>query len=355
MEAHWTILPVTEFDSIAEAWDALNRETIDQAVLSSVFVRTLIEHFMDGSELIGVCRSDREVNAMGILKRLNALQWATAQPSQAPVGLWLNRPDSLTGELLRSLSRGLPGRTVLIDVLQLDSAAHGGEFKSKFFKQTPYITTSKLPVAGDFDEYFRGLGKNLRQNYNKSVNRLTKNGVRTELTILTTPESMPESVSHYGQLESSGWKAGLGTAVRADNPQGRFYIDVMETLAKEGLAEVWQYRFDDRVVAVDLCIKQRGILTILKTAFDENEARYSPSIMMKLAAVDALISRGDIREIEFFGRMMDWHRRLNSISREMFHLTWCRYPVLFSLRKLRKSYRRARDKAAYRTGTTHTS
>lgn len=337
MTASWSTLPIADFDSVAETWGTLNRETIGQAVLTPEFVRSLKRHFLEESDVVAVHRDGQRVNAMGVLRPTGAFRWATAQPSQAPLGLWLSRPGALTNEMLGSLSRALPGRVLMVDLLQLDSAAHrDADEGDRFIRRSPYITTSKLPVPEDFDAYFAGLGKNLRQSYRKSVNRLAKNGVTTKLSILTSPESMAQAVIAYGELESSGWKAKLGTAVKADNVQGRFYADLMETLAHEEMAEVWEYRFDDRIVAMDLCIKQAGIMTILKTAFDENESRYSPSIMMKLEAARELATRGDIREIEFFGRMIEWHRRLNSIPREMFHLSWCRYPILFSLNELRK-------------------
>jgi hypothetical protein len=50
---------------------------------------------------------------------------------------------------------------------------------------------------------------------------------------------------------------------------------------------------------------------------------------MKLNAYQQLSEEKKIKFIEYFGPVKDWHRRLTCQEREVFHLTWCRYPLAF--------------------------
>lgn len=67
------------------------------------------------------------------------------------------------------------------------------------------------------------------------------------------PDDIAQAIADYGLLESAGWKAEGGTAIHPDNAQGRFYRAMLENFCRQGRGRVYRYRFDDKVVAVDLC------------------------------------------------------------------------------------------------------
>ncbi len=142
----------------------------------------------------------------------------------------------------------------------------------------------------------------------------------------------------FGRLESAGWKGGEGSAVHPENAQGRFYRGFFERLSASGEATVYRYFFGDRLVASDLCVHRNGTLIVLKTAFDETEKTFSPSLLMKEQVFERLFGSGEVRCIEFYGKVMEWHRRWTDEMRTMYHVNYYRWPWIAKLQSRRKAH-----------------
>jgi len=329
-EINWQVQKITEFDSHASSWNELNIKNNNQSVLSAIFIQALVDQFSTGSELLILGWQDEVLVFGGIFEKVSGIRWRTFQPSQAPLGALICEADLLNFDIISKICKLLPTSPLLLDLTQIDSQQHPLPLSSNLFTM-PYISTGKLAVPTNFDEYFASFSKNTRQNFNKARNRLAKSGVETRLEIITDESSIKEFVSIYGDIESSGWKNTEGTAIHIDNEQGKFYVDMLAAFARNKEAQIWCYYFDDEVVAVDLCISMAETLIILKTTYEEKHSKFSPSLLMKLDAYKKLGSESKIKTIEYFGKTKDWHKRLQCEERDIYHITWCKYPLLFKL------------------------
>ena len=139
---------------------------------------------------------------------------------------------------------------------------------------------------------------------------------------------MARAVSDYGELEVASWKGRINSAVRIDEPQGRFYVALMTSFAEIGEALVYRYFFGDQLVASDLCLCRNGTLIILKTACVETLQGFSPAHLMRLDAFAELFDRHGVRRVEFYGPLKEWHTRLTEDTREMYHVNYYRWPLL---------------------------
>jgi Acetyltransferase (GNAT) domain len=139
---------------------------------------------------------------------------------------------------------------------------------------------------------------------------------------------MASAVANYGALESRGWKAKEGTAIHPDNAQGSFYRELLEHASLRGEAVVFQYLFDDRIVAMNLCLLRRGTLVVLKTTYDESIQSFSPAFLLREEELQDIFKRGEITHLEYFGRMMEWHTKWTDQKRTLYHLTMYRWPFL---------------------------
>lgn len=139
---------------------------------------------------------------------------------------------------------------------------------------------------------------------------------------------MPTATAQYGQLESAGWKAIEGTAIHPDNAQGRFYLDLFERASRRGEAVIYRYRFDDRIVAMNLCLARAGTLVVLKTTYDESIKTYSPALLMQETILQGLYGDRRIARLEYFGRMMDWHNKWTESKRALYHYTYYKARIL---------------------------
>ena len=129
-------------------------------------------------------------------------------------------------------------------------------------------------------------------------------------------------------MESAGWKAQGGTAIGVDNAQGLFYRDVMEGFAKTGEALVYELQLDGAVIGSELYLGRADMLVGLKTTYDEAFRTMSPGFLMKYEIIRRIFSDGIFHNVEFYGRVMEWHSKWINEVRNMYHLSVWNRPAM---------------------------
>lgn len=319
MNIQWSICDAVDFGEHASAWDDLNRRGRSIPFLDSLFVRPLLEVFGTGGEKLALGSRDGRLVAAAILSRAGWGRWASFQPSQMPLGPLLAAPELALDEVAESLAGSLPGLTLGLGLTQLDPLLNARPAGTEKFATLDYIQTAWVDIDQDFETYWAARGKNLKQNMRKQRNKLAADGVALSLEVLETPASVDEALRQYGELETASWKAAEGTAVALANAQGRFYAEMLHAFCAAGRGRIYRYRFDDKVVAMDLCIESDGLLVILKTAYDGSNKSLSPAFLMREEQFQRLFAEGRVRRIEFYGKLMEWHTRWTDNSRTLFH------------------------------------
>ena len=320
----WRLASAERFSELAPAWDALNEASVRSPVLHSDFVGPLLTHFGDGGERIALLETSGTTRCAAIVARANPFAWNSFQPSQAPIGLWLQR-DGVAGLPSQSVFAALAARcgasVAMIGLNQLDPehvVRPPDERAVDACTTADYIRTARISIAGSFDDYWAERGKNLRANMKKQRNKLEGEGVTLRLDCITEALDVAGAIADFGRLESAGWKASGGTAVDATNAQGRFYRAVFENFSARGAARIYRYFYGDQLVAMDLCIAHGGAMVILKTAFDENIKGSSPAFLMRHEYLPAIFSNRTFARVEFYGRVMDWHTKWSDEIRTLY-------------------------------------
>jgi hypothetical protein len=139
---------------------------------------------------------------------------------------------------------------------------------------------------------------------------------------------MASAVERYGTLESAGWKANEGTAIHGNNSQGVFYRTLLVNSALREEAVIYELLFGDRVVAINLCLKSKKTLVVLKTTYDESIKSYSPAFLLRQMELERLFQEKHVMRLEYYGRIMDWHTKFTETKRTLYHLTTYRSPLL---------------------------
>lgn len=338
---HWRLLPAEGFDSVASDWDRLACQYGRAPFLISDFIRPMLRHFGSGRETLAVGEFNGAVIALVILTRAGTGRTNTFQPSQLPLGPVLLAPGLAVERVLDSLMRHLPVSTLVAGLTQLDAAMFPKPAETERLGVKDYIQTAWVDVTGTFAEYWDARGKNLRQNMRKQRRKLEEDGTVATLETLRQPSMVASAIADYGALESAGWKAGGGTAVHPDNAQGRFYSEMLERFCTHGRGCIYRYRFGDKVVAVDLCVESDDTIVILKTTYDETYKTLSPAFLMREEAFAQIWKEGRIRRIEFFGKLMDWHKRWTDNARDLYHVTRYRWGWIRRLNQRRAASAKA--------------
>lgn len=335
---NWTILPASEFAGHAATWQKLNQQGPASALFDLEFVQPLLAEFSTDKEMLAICTMKQEVVAMAIMAPHRSGAWATFQPSQAPVGMWMNLPGCALDDLLDGLMRELPGLPMMISITQCDPFLLPRPSARAAMQSLDYVDTARITLRGSFDEYWAARGKNLRANLKKQRARLVKEGITARMETLTAPHHISEALAGYGRLESAGWKAHGGTAIHPDNAQGRFYRSMLEGFCRRGAGTVIRYWFDDKVVAMDMCIEGYGRRIVLKTTYDESvPSHYSPAFLMREESCQQLFEEKKFEALEFYGKVMEWHLRWTDEVRTLYHVNSYRWQILLRLHTILKN------------------
>lgn len=342
----WKRLPASQFRALASDWDRLCERVAPAApFLGSAFIGPLLTHFGSGNECIVLGEDSTGVKAIAVMRPVRFGIWETFQPSQLPLGAILLDRSTDTTEVAADLMRALPGFAVSAGLTQLDPLLCTRPADSGQLETLDYIETAWVPVTGTFEAYWEARGKNLRHNIRKQRSKLSEQGITPRLETLTQASDVAGVLAHYGAMESGGWKAAGGTAIHPDNAQGRFYAEMLANFCATNQCRLYRYWFNDKVAAIDLCITGGDSIVILKTTYDESYQGFSPAFLMRHEAFADIFREGTLRRIEFFGKVMDWHKRWTDEWRTLYHVTCYRWPWLLRLKKSRAQRRAAQGDA----------
>lgn len=242
--------------------------------------------------------------------------------------------------------RSLPGYAVQFGVLQQDPKCAGLslEGNSNWVEKLDYLQTARIPLEGTFQEYWAAREDRLRRNNDRLRRRMTEKGSTPEFVVIRDPARVRDAVLDCGRLESSGWKASVGTAMSADDPQGRFYRAVLEYYCRRSEGVIYQLRVGGQVVATDLCLTRREMSIVLRTTYDEDWKAYAPGVLLREDIIRSLYAEGRVREYEFYGPLMEYQLRWTRDTRTVYHLTCFRHQWVRGVRQfVKKSTAKSKD------------
>ena len=336
----WKNLPalaLQQDSKLLQQWDALNAARGGLPFLTGEAVVTALKVFGNSSERLLIADDGAKPVAMFVLVPAGRFRWRTFQPSQVPLGAWVADSGATLQDLARSLMRGPLGLCLVLSITQIDPHVAARAADTPSSQSSDYIDTGWIDIEGSFDDYWSARGKNLRQNMRKQRAKLLADGVALHMQVLRGHADMAPAIARYGSLESTGWKAKEGTAIHPDNAQGRYYRELLEHASLRGEAVVYQYQFGDQVVAMNLCLLHQGTLVVLKTTYDETIKSFSPAFLLREEELQTIFKEGEIKRMEYFGRLMDWHTKLTDKKRTIYHLTLYRWPLLKKLAEARRA------------------
>ncbi len=277
---------------IAE-WSAANTQWLGgHPLFDAKFVGPLVSHFAPPGLRFARCTVNGAAVGYALLEPRGRGRWSAFLPSQGCISHIFFAPhldDAQVRASLATLPAALPGFALVLDFPKQDSAfSRLCNLKDRHVHRDTAAITCAVDLVGTFEAYWEARPKRVRQKIRKVERLLAESGVTWSLRTLTKPADVPEAILVHGKLESAGWKGREGTAIRADNEQGRFYADMLTRFAESGGAAAYQLLFDLQPVASLLTVAQGGMRVVLKTAYDESRRDLSPgrfidySVMRKL-------------------------------------------------------------------------
>ena len=344
MKKRWTFENIENFYKYKKTWLGLGRELLgcDHPLIHTDYVEMIIKFFGPKDLCIALMGSGGEEGIVLLQKKKIGI-WESFFPTTGPFTFALikNTAQGTADSSIKSLITALPGYTCMLAFYKLDSdyLTVRTSKTGKNIEYVKYINTIRIPVNTSFEEYWEARSKNLKRNITKKINKMNRDNIDWRFRILSTPEEIHNGVEEYGKLESSGWKADIGTAVNISNSKGQFYVEMLTLFANRKSARIFQLLFNQKVVASALTIQGDGMVVILKIAYDEIFKDYSPGMIMYYELHKHFFDASGVNSIEYYGKATQRMQQWAVDIREIYHLNYYRSPLIkqaiFGLRKMR--------------------
>jgi CelD/BcsL family acetyltransferase involved in cellulose biosynthesis len=143
-----------------------------------------------------------------------------------------------------------------------------------------------LRPRGSTDEYLAAaFGNRHRQELRRQRRRLTDLGT-LETRVLASGESLDRWLDQFIALEAAGWKGSEQTAIANRPEEVAFYRTIAGAAHANDRLYLLGLFLDGRPIAMKMNFLCGGGAFALKTAYDEQFAKFSPGVLLELDVID---------------------------------------------------------------------
>jgi CelD/BcsL family acetyltransferase involved in cellulose biosynthesis len=302
-------------------WEALADRVCAPPFLHPGWVHAWTKAYADGPLTVLTTR-DRTGGLSGVLPLIRRRRTSRAPSnSHTPLAGPLAADPDAASELAERLLAEMPGRVVLspADPSDATTAAFERTLRSagqlvlaETVARSPYV-----PLHGAFDDYVKGLSKNLRKQIGRRRRRLEESG-HVSVEVQTSTHGLQSALDDFVALESSGWKEGSGTAIASRAASRVFYTELATWGAERGWLRLSFLALDGRPIATELALAHDGVLYALKSGFDPEYRSFGPGQLLTYESLSRAFADG-LSSYEFLGfdegYKLDWASEARELVR----------------------------------------
>ena len=316
MRVEWILEPA-EFAAIAEPWDRL-AATARSPFMRQAWLRCWWTAFTDearpavctlwdGEDLAGglpLLRDGRTVRAMA----------NDHTPRFAALARDAGALDRLADEAVRRGGAELRLAGVPEDDPLLPSLGRASARGRRRWVVEPESVSLVTETDGPLGAYRARMRPNFREIERRRRKLAREHEVRWQL--VERPADLDAELEAGLRVEASGWKGREGTAIRSDERVHRFYRSIAHAFAADDELRFSTLTMDGEPVAWDFALLSDGRYWLLKTAYDEAQARLGPGMALRLSVIERCFELG-LAAHEFLGVAMEWKRRFATSERAL--------------------------------------
>ena len=220
--------------------------------------------------------------------------------------------ESAAANMARELFRDAPARVSLSGLdpegMTLKVCKDAAEEAGFQVIMRPHLLSPHAEMQYGWNEYKRSLSSHLLRNLRRGRKQLEEQGRLTVETVDGGP-TLDARLDEAMQVEASGWKGKLGTAIQSRAHTAEFYREMVHWAAERGLLRLYLLRLSGRVLTMCLTLQQHGVCYMLKGGYDEDFRRFSPGNILTEALLEDCANRG-VTRVEIYGEAetykMNW-------------------------------------------------
>jgi CelD/BcsL family acetyltransferase involved in cellulose biosynthesis len=164
----------------------------------------------------------------------------------------------------------------------------------------PYVTIGNEDPKTE--PWLQATSANFRQRVRRMRRKAESEG-ELQLKSYSTPDA--EVLARFYELESSGWKGQHGTAIVCDPSTRLFYDELSRGAGEYGYFRCYFLTLQDKLVAGFLGLADGKRFFMLKPAYNEEFAQYSPGHLMAASVLQDCAENG-LQEFDFMPPALRW-------------------------------------------------
>jgi CelD/BcsL family acetyltransferase involved in cellulose biosynthesis len=134
----------------------------------------------------------------------------------------------------------------------------------------------------DAESYLRmALSSGGRQDFRRKRKRLAECG-RLESRVLEAEKDLDDWISRFLDLEASGWKGQMSTALAANPTEREYFTEIARSGFRRGQLQMLGLFLDDKPIALKVNFLAGDGAFVFKPAYDESYSRFSPGALVEL-------------------------------------------------------------------------
>jgi CelD/BcsL family acetyltransferase involved in cellulose biosynthesis len=196
----------------------------------------------------------------------------------------------------------VPAASPTAAVVAAEATAYGLACEVKPSYDSPYI-----PLAGDWEQFYRGLDGHFRRNMKNRQTRLAKHGAVELEEWSPARRPLAAWLDDAFAVGERSWKGAEKTAIGSTPEVRRFYTRLAELAHPRGWLSLHLLTVAGAPVAFHYSLRADGVLGLLKTEYDTAWHSYSPGHQIQKLVLRACYERG-LPEFDFLGPDMPWKR-----------------------------------------------
>jgi len=167
-----------------------------------------------------------------------------------------------------------------------------------------------VALPSNWDDLLAGVSRGLRSQFRRRHRALEREAplvLRTE----TGSRAVGEDLDAFFRLEAAGWKGRAGTAILSDSRTERLYREFAAGAAEAGWFRMRSLELGGELIAAEYGCTFGGGGFLIKTAFNEAYASFSPGLVLRGEVLKACIDEG-LRFYDFLGGPDEYKHRWTS-------------------------------------------
>jgi CelD/BcsL family acetyltransferase involved in cellulose biosynthesis len=284
------------------AWSELAARSKASPYLHPGWLRCWWPAFGTGElEIKTLWRQGQLIAALSLGRRQGQLE-STAN-FHTPVFGIVATDRSAAASMARELFRDAPAQVSLTgldpDGTTLQACKDAAEEAGFRVITRPHLLSPYAELEYGWNEYKRNLHSHLLRNLRRGRKQLEEQGPLVVESV-SGGAMLDARLDEAMQVEASGWKGKLGTAILSRAHTRQFYRDMAHWAAERGVLRLYLLRLSGRVLTMCLTLQQHGVCYMLKGGYDEDFKRYSPGNILTAALIEDCADRG-IGRVEIYG------------------------------------------------------